>query len=307
MTRILISGAAAFLFVSASAKAEEAPIPDVAAAMLKAAYDSGERAEIEAVAKAVKAVFPDYEKAINANVEAKLAALAPEEPAPPPPKPVYGWRAVKPWDGKISASGVLSSGNSENAAAGVSVDAARNDGDFKHNIKGFFNLGESNNVTNQKRWGLSYKLDYNFGERTYVYGRFAYEEDQFSGFDYRLFSGAGLGHYFAKSERFSWKAEGGPGHRYSPIDDTREIEEELAVYGATELDWLIRDGVKFEQDFSATWTEPTTAFQSVTSLSTQLWGDISTGLSFEYRYETDPPPGRENTDTVAKASLIYGF
>lgn len=305
MIRILASGAAALLIVPAGAHAEEAPIPDVAGAMLKVAYDSGDRKEIAAVAKAVKAVFPDYAKAVDAAVEKKLAALAPEKPAAQPPS--YGVLAVKPWDGKISASGVLSSGNSENAAVGVAVDAARNDGDFKHNIKGFFNLGESDNVTNQRRWGLSYKLDYNFGERTYVYGRVAYEEDQFSGFDYRIFSGAGLGHYFSKSEPFKWKVEGGPGFRYSPIDDTREVEQELAVYGASELDWTIREGVVFEQDFSTTWTEPTTTFQSVTSLSTQLWGDISTGVSFEYRYETDPPPGRENTDTIAKASLSYGF
>lgn len=295
--------------LSAGAMAQDAPIPDVAAAMLKAAHDSGERAEIEAVAKAVKAVFPDYADAIDADAAAKLASLEPEKPAEPapPPKPVYNWRAMKPWDGKIRASGMMSSGNSQNAAVGVAIDAARTDGEFKHNFKGYFDLGESNNVTNQKRWGASYKLDYNFTDRTYAYARVSYEEDEFSGFDYRLFSGAGLGHYLAKSEPFTLKVEGGPGHRYSPIDATREVEEELAIYGASELSWAIREGVKFEQNVSATWTDPTTAFQSVTSLTTQLWGDLSTGLSFEYRYETDPPEDRRKTDTIARASLIYGF
>ncbi|MFC2953282.1 YdiY family protein [Marinicaulis aureus] len=309
MDRRFVSGAAALLSIS-SAHAAEAPgaMPDIAAAMLYAAQESGDADEITAVAKAVKAVFPDYAEAIDASAETRIAEIAPaEETEEAAPAPSGGLLAVKPWDGKISASGLLSTGNSENAAVGIAVDAARADGDFKHNIKAFFDLGESNNVTNQKRWGASYKLDYNFTDHTYAYGRVSYVEDDFSGFDYRLFGGAGLGHYFLKSEELSWKLEGGPGYRYSPIDDTRDIEKEVALYAASEFDWLIREGIKFEQDFEVTWTSPTTTFQSVTALTTQLWGDISTGLSFEYRYETDPPLGRENTDTIAKASLIYGF
>ncbi len=310
MDRRFVSGAVALLSItSAHAAAEPGAMPDIAAAMLDAAEESGDADEIAAVAKAVKAVFPDYAEAIDASAEARIAEIAPTEEAPEEvaPAPSGGLFAVKPWDGKISASGLLSTGNSENAAVGIAVDAARADGDFKHNIKAFFDLGESNNVTNQKRWGASYKLDYNFTDHTYAYGRVSYVEDDFSGFDYRLFAGAGLGHYFLKSEELSWKLEGGPGYRYSPIDDTRDIEKEVALYAASEFDWLIREGIKFEQDFEVTWTSPTTTFQSVTALTTQLWGDISTGLSFEYRYETDPPLGRENTDTIAKASLIYGF
>jgi putative salt-induced outer membrane protein YdiY len=281
--------------------------------MLKVAHDSGDPAEIRAVAKAVKAVFPDYEAAIAADANAKVAALEPaqeENFADAPrtgPKQKHGLFALSPWDGKVSASGVLSSGNSENAAVGVAIDAARTAGAWKHNFKGYLDLGESNGVTNQKRWGASYKLDYNFGERTYAYGRVSYDEDQFSGFDYRLFGGAGLGHYLFKGEPFSWKVEGGPGYRFSPVSGTTMEENEFAVYAATEIDWLIRQGVKFDQDVNITWTSPTTSIQSVTALTTQIWGDISTGLSFEYRYETDPPMGRKNTDTIAKASLIYGF
>ncbi|WDI31212.1 DUF481 domain-containing protein [Hyphococcus flavus] len=319
--KTLISSLAITAMLSSAAFAQDhQEMPDIARAMLKVAYDSGDPADIKAVAKAVKAVFPDYESAIAADADAKLAALSPPEEDAAKAQTAkatleteqaqnkqHGVFAVSPWDGKISASGILSSGNSENAAVGVAVDAARTAGAWTHNIKGYFDLGESNNVTSQKRWGASYKLDYNFGERTYAYGRISYDEDQFSGFDYRLFGGAGLGHYLFKGEPFSWKVEGGPGYRYSPIDISREVESELALYAATEIDWLIREGLKFDQDVNVTWTSPTTTIQSVTALTTKLWGDLSTGLSFEYRYETDPPLGQENTDTIAKASLIYGF
>ncbi|MHA7871630.1 MAG: DUF481 domain-containing protein [Hyphococcus sp.] len=303
----------ALLWGSAVAQ-NAAPIPDIAQAMMNAAYESGDPAEIEAVAKAVKAVFPDYAEAIDARKAEQIAAIAPDpdivtgdEALDEAPVDNGGVLALKPWDGKIEASALTSSGNSENSAVGVLIDAARTDGDFVHNFDAFFNLGASDGVTNQKRWGAAYKLDYNFGDRTYAYGRFAYEEDEFSGFDYRLFAGVGLGHFVFQGEPFSWKVEGGPGFRYSPIDDTRQIDQEFALYAASETDWVIREGVLFEQDFSVTWTDITTTLQSVTSLSTEIWESISTGVSFEYRRETNPPPGRLNTDTIAKASVKYGF
>ena len=70
---------------------------------------------------------------------------------------------------------------------------------------------------------------------------------------------------------------------------------------------MITEGVTLEQDVNGTWTSPTTTIQSITSLTTALTDSISTGLSFEFRYETNPPFGRVKSDRVARASLIYGF
>ena len=319
----ILSAACALVTVASPAIAEEnRAIPDIARALLNAAYKTGEPAEIEAVRNAVVEVFPDYAEAVNADAKAQIAALAPAEPSPTvaavtdasAPEPVKGGLfAVRPWKGKVQAGASLASGNSDNLAVGISLDAAREAGNFTHNIEGFFDIAEADNagagtrVVTQKRWGAAYQLDYNFSERTYSFGRFAYEEDEFSGFDYRLFAGAGLGHFLYKSEPFTWKVEGGPGFRYSPIDDTREIEQEFAARASTELDWLIREGLVFEQDVNTTWTQSTTTIQSVTALSTKLLDGLSTSIGFEFRYETDPPLGREKADQIARASLVYGF
>ncbi len=322
MLSSVASGAAcaAFVLASAASAEEAAAIPDIARALLNAAYETGDAGEIEAVKKAVAQVFPDYAEAINADAEQRIAALPPAAPADAESaKPEKlkdqgsGLFALRPWKGKFQAGASFASGNSDNLAIGLLLDATRDAGDITHNLSGFFDIAESNNdaigdrTLTQKRWGAAYQLDYNFSPRSYAYGRFAYEEDEFSGFDYRLFAGAGLGHFFYKSEPFTLKFEGGPGFRYSPIDDTREVEQEFAVYGASELDWLIREGLIFEQDVNSTWTSSTTTIQSVTALTTKLMDGLSTSLAFEFRYETDPPLGRDNADKVARASLVYGF
>ncbi|MBT8471559.1 MAG: DUF481 domain-containing protein [Marinicaulis sp.] len=306
---LALSGA---LAVCPALAADDAAIPDVVQALLDSVHETGDVEDIGAVTRAVVEVFPDYADAINAQSERRIAGLAPlkeidADAAPAEPSDKAGLLAVSPWDGKIQAGASFASGNSDNLALGLALDAARTAGAFTHNVKAFIDIAESNDVTNQKRWGGEYQLDYAFSDRTYAYTRFSYEEDEFSGFDYRLFGGVGLGHFLYKSESLTWKIEGGPGYRYSPIDLTREIEEQFAFYAASETDWVIREGVAFSQDFYVTWTSPTTTFQSVSALTTSLTEAISTALTLEYRYETDPPDGRVNSDTVARASVVYGF
>ena len=314
----------AFGLILASPAFAADPPPALAQAMVDAAAESQDPAQITAVAEAAKKVFADNAQAIDAYASGLIAALTPPEPAPDAVAEAgavaesevpesgdadaqYGVFAFSPWDGKIAASAVVANGNSENVAIGVLVDARREAGDFAHNVKANFDTGRSDGVQNLKRWGAAYQLDYNFSDRTYAFGRLSYIEDEFSGFDYRLFAGAGLGHFYFKSDELSWKVEAGPGYQYSPIDDTRAISKEFAMYAASETDWVIRDGLKLEQDFSVTWTSPTTTLTSLTALTAAITQTISAGMGYEVRYETNPPDLRKHTDTVLRANLAVGF
>ncbi len=311
------------LLLASSALAAEPP-PALAQAMVDAAAESEDPAQITAVAEAAKKVFADDAQAIETYAAALIAALTPPEPAPDKMAETassteaektgsdetdakYGVFAISPWEGKIAASAVVANGNSENVAVGVLVDARREAGNFAHNVKANFDMGRSDGVQNVKRWGAAYQLDYKFDDRSYAYGRLSYIEDEFSGFDYRLFAGAGLGHFYYKSDELTWKVEAGPGFQYSPIDDTREISKEFAVYAASETDWVIREGLKLEQDFSVTWTSPTTTLTSLTALTASITQSISAGMGYEVRYETNPPDLKKQLDTILRANLAYGF
>lgn len=290
---------------------EPALVPDIPRGMLEAAAKTGEIAQVEAVAAAAAEVFPDSSDIIAQYAGDLISGLPQPDPEPEaaeePSQPTEGFFAFGEWTGAVTAAAVTSSGNSENLAVGGAFNAEKVAGKLTHGFNGYIDFGRSAGVQNQKRWGASYQLDYALDDRTYAYSRLAFDEDEFSGFDYRLFAGLGLGHFLYKSEPFTWKIEGGPGFQYSPIDDTRDVQEELAVYASSETDWIIREGLKFEQNFAVTWTDPTTTFLSVTSLTTALTKTLATGVSFEYRYETSPPLGRQNTDTVLRANLSYGF
>lgn len=314
--------AIASLLAATTASAQEVETPALAQAMLEAAEKTGDAAQVDAVANAVLEVFPDYAEAIEAKRAAIVASLAPpeviEEAAAPEEEPSdpRGTLGFGKWTGTLGAGAAQASGNSENLTIGFALDARREHGIFAHNIEAGIDIASSNpdpsdplsdSDLTQKRWYGAYQLDVAFSDRTYAYGRIDYEEDEFSGFDYRIFGGAGLGHYLYKSAPLTWKIEGGPGYRYSPIDDTRETESEVALYASTEVDWLIAENILFEQNVNAIWTSPTTTVESLTAITTKLTDVLSTSISYQVRYETDPPPGNDDVDTLLKASVNYGF
>ena len=303
-------------------------------AMLEAAAKTEDAAQVAAVAYAASEVYPDYADVIKEyadflrgflspytgkDIDTIIARLEPVEPKSAPdikirtaeqplePAPAPKFLQLGDWAGSVTASGSIASGNSSNAAGGINAKAHLERGPITHNVTGYFDYGRSKGVKTQQRWGAAYKLDYSLGDDTFGYGRVSYDEDEFSGFDYRLFAGFGVGHWLMRSERLALKLEGGPGYQYAPIDDNRDVDSHAAVYMATEFSWVIRNGLKFEQNFNATWTNPTTTLISTTTLTNAFSDTLSTGLSYMRRYETNPPDGRLKTDTVFRANLTYGF
>lgn len=323
-----------------AASPEQSPstpqLPEIARALIDAAFRTEDAAQVAAVADAAKQVFPGFEDAIEAYAAERRAALLspffaglpkdevvvaaePTAEKKPPvveadPNPVDLKPGKAPeflglgqWKGKASASGVVATGNSRNAAAGLLIEARRDVGSLTHNISAAFDYGKSNGNATQQRWRAAYKLDIEQSEQVYGYLRLAYEEDAFSGFDYKLFGGLGAGVRLFNAEAFKWKIEGGPGYQYAPIDDTRAVDDHVAAYLSSETDWVIREGLKLEQDVNGTWTRPTSTFVSQTSLTTLLTDTLSTGFSYLYRFETDPPAGRLREDSTFRLNVTYGF
>ncbi|MGV6802517.1 MAG: DUF481 domain-containing protein [bacterium] len=237
---------------------------------------------------------------------------------------VYAQDGAEGWDGSIEFSAANATGNAENTTLGLAFSGGRKIGNLTHNLAAAVNYAEAtltdssgNQVTDktQDNWFISYQLDKQISDRTYAYGRARYEQDQFSGFDDRTFLGAGLGHHIFQSERKNWKIDGGPGYQIATITpppapipaNFEDRQEEFALYAASDFSYLIRDGVDFSHNLNTTWTEANTTFNTTVALTTQLTSALSSKLSYQVDHETDPPAGRKDTDTLLKASLLFGF
>ena len=229
--------------------------------------------------------------------------------------PAYAQDGEENWDGAIEFSAANATGNTENTNLGLAAKGKRKTGRYTHNLAAAINYAETDDAETQNNWIVSYQLDMQIRDRTYGYGRISYEQDEFSGFENRLFLGAGVGHHIFQSEQKNWKIEGGPGYRLSNVEQPtppipagfEDEQSEFAFYAASDFDITIREGVLFEHDLSTTWTDTNTTVTTVFGLSTKLTENMSSKIAYQIDFETDPPLGREDTDTLLKASLLFGF
>lgn len=219
------------------------------------------------------------------------------------------------WEGSVEFSAANATGNSENTNLGFGFVAKRKVGRFLNTITSAANFAESESLETQNNWLIAYQVDFDLDDRTYSYVRAQYEEDQFSGFDNRLFLGGGLGRFMIEEEGRVWKVEAGPGYRLSTIEtpappvpaDFDDQESEFALYASSDFDLTVRDGVEFTHDLASTYTQSNTTVTTSVGLITQLTSALSSKLSYQVDYETDPPVGREDTDTLLKASVLFTY
>ena len=308
--------------------------PNYAKEMLEAAARTLDAAQVAAVAYAAIEVFPDQTEEIETYSAKLRAALSPfsvvsveniivrAENKPPEPAPTPEIRTadkpLKPakapffldlgdWTGTASATGLISSGNSRNATAGLRVEAQSPEDVFTHHIRGYFDYGRSQGAKNTQRWGGAYQLDYAFRENTSIFARGSYDEDAFDGFEYRLFAGFGASQWVVRNEKITLKFEGGPGYQLAPIALTDDDNSGIAFYGNSEFDWVLRDGLKFEQRNSVTATNPTTRFVTTNAVTIAFTDYLSTGFSYEYNYLVNPPEGAANATRIFRSNLSYQF
>jgi putative salt-induced outer membrane protein YdiY len=100
------------------------------------------------------------------------------------------------------------------------------------------------------------------------------------------------------------RPEVGRAGRPGPARD-HEIAFSARVGG--DLSWAIRPGLVFTQNATVFPDSVSSTLTSSPALTAKLRGDLSARASCGVRMESEPPAGREHTDTQTRASLIYNF
>ncbi len=311
-----IAAAISILVLAGAATAQEAagplaPNEGAWRPVLEAAVATGDDDVIADTAKSLKALYPDEVAYIDALT-----------PVPPPP-PEYGFFDLEGWDGEIELTVTQAQGNSENTAFGGAMKAVNEFGRWTHAVSAYADFGGADGERTQERFGGMYQVDMTINDRAFAYNKIEYEDDRFSGFAYRIFYTAGLGYFFIDNDRAVWKGEAGPGVRYSSIQQTPDADPnsptfgqqipledsstDFAAFASSDLSLKLTDTTDLAHEVDVTYTDTTTTLTSKLAIDTRINGHLSLRVSGRVRYETDPPSGRENTDTVVKASLLFRY
>ena len=133
-------------------------------------------------------------------------------------------------------------GNTERTAlsgsARVILDRVR----WTHEFRARADFAEDQDETTEQRVFASLETNYKIDARLYIFGKASYEDDRFSGFDYRITETAGVGYRLIDTDDVTFKVELGPGARQTRIQATDEFENEAVGSLSGDFAWRVSEG-----------------------------------------------------------------
>ncbi len=278
-----------------------AMIPESIRAMLDAALEAGNDGEVSTIVKYARAADPVSGDAVLAIAQKWRADReAAREQV------IRQASFLNLWKGRAEVGGFITTGNSDTAGGSAVLDAEREGLQWRHKFRARADYQESLNVTTRERYLIAYEPNFKFDDRAYVYGVGQYESDRFLGYSDRLTISSGFGYSAIKARRTQLDIELGPGYRQTAFTDDRN-ESSLAARGSIDFKWQIVSGLSFRQNASAYIERFNSTVSSTTALNAKLLGPLSAQMSYNVQFESMPPNGRQTTDTVSRASLVYTF
>ena len=210
------------------------------------------------------------------------------------------------WSADVEIGAVSTSGNTEQSNVKFRFDAARDKGQLLQNFHGDIFRAETDGSSTADKLYTFYRAGFKLDEQQSLFGRLAYEEDAFSGFDRQMDLTGGYSRKFVDSEKFRFAAETGVGARRTELE-TGDKETEGLVRIAGFFEWNISDNALFKQLLAFEVGEQLTTTRSESSLETAIIGNLAMKLAIKVKHNSDVLPGKENTDTESTVTLVYKF
>ncbi|MEN0078940.1 MAG: DUF481 domain-containing protein [Pseudomonadota bacterium] len=219
------------------------------------------------------------------------------------------------WTGEGAFNAGVTSGNTETTDLGLGLNLERQTQVWKTSLEAQADFGETDGEETKNRLFFAGQLDRQISDRLYGFGRLSYEIDEFSGFENRAFIGGGLGYEIFSGDVTSWSVEGGPGLK---IDEVRasisggeeipaETVESFSVFAASNFAHAFNDSVSFTNDTDLIYAEESTQIANIAALTAEMTDTLSARVSFDVRFDTNPPEGFEDTDTATRIALVYSI
>ncbi len=211
------------------------------------------------------------------------------------------------WSGTGQLGFSMTSGNSdtENLTAGLKL--TRETGKWVSDVSLHLLRASSNDVDTAERFTINTKTGYKFDDNDYIYYGTRYDNDNFSGFDYTISTSIGWGHKFFDSEESKLITEIGIGYKTEALDVDRSENNGAILSGKLDYMRQITETTKFENVLLLEAGEDNTFVQNDAGFTFKVSEKFGVKLAHQLRHNTDAPLGRDSTDTLVSANLVYDF
>lgn len=210
------------------------------------------------------------------------------------------------WKASAELGYVSTSGNTDTETLNAKAKATTDREDWRHTFEINALSSSDTDVKTAEKYLLMGQSDYKLDDANFLFGVVTYENDKFSGYEYRVTEAIGYGRRVIDDDDLILDLEIGPGARQSKLD-SGETDSEGVIRGAAKLDWAISSTSKFAEILTVEAGEDVTVSKSITSLSSKINGSLSMKFTYTYKTTSEVPVGIDDTDTETAVTLVYDF
>jgi len=192
--------------------------------------------------------------------------------------------------GQVALGYLATSGNSESENLSLNFGGDYYGETWHHELAGRAIQASTSGLTTAEAYGLSWQSSRDLGEKSYIFGRAAWDKDKFSGYDQQIREVVGYGRHFIDNERHELNGEVGAGLRQSDLRDGTS-EDETIMRLSADYTFALSDTAEFEQVLGIESGSANTYTESVTRLSADVWTNLAIVLSYTIKRNSDVPVG----------------
>ncbi|MEN3973304.1 DUF481 domain-containing protein [Sphingomicrobium sp. XHP0235] len=297
------------LLAAAMAGAQPAePLPDAVQTLIAQAGETGDAAKLGAVVEMARAAYPGHDARL-AELEAAAMARIGERNTLAQAQAEEALREASMfggWAGQGELGGFYATGSTEEAGATAGVKLVREGIDWRHKLNGHADWRRSDGDTTREQLRAGYEANYDLGDTFYTYGLAAIERDRLQGIDNRISLSGGAGARLIERETMTLDIKAGPAWRRTDRTDGT-VTQRIAGLAAATFAWQITERLALTEDVDIYLDDSNSTFLGETGLQADLGGNLLARLALRIEHESDPPLGREATDTLTRFTLVYDF
>ena len=210
------------------------------------------------------------------------------------------------WKASAELGYVSTTGNTETDTLNAKASASTEREKWRHKLElTALNTSDAGGTTAEK-YTVMGQSDYLLKAPNYLFANINHEKDRFSGYEYQTSENVGYGRRVIDDATLKMDLEIGPGARQSKVDNAGS-ENEATLRAALKLDWDVSKTSKFNEVLTVESGEDITVTKSVSSLASQIEGNLSMKITYTYKETSEVPAGSDDTDTETAITLVYTF
>lgn len=220
-----------------------------------------------------------------------------------------------PWDGtNVQLGYIFNTGNTQSLSFNVATNLDYTQEAWQNAFLGEFQYARQNGITSRQYFHINNQAQFDIHEtermKDYIFVNGDGVASRFSPYDYQTSLASGYGRTLFNTDIFTWKAQIGPGYRYSKLQNSSQSDSDVILMLQTDASLKLGKWGTLEQMVRYEIASAYNFLQANTSLTNKITGHIAIKASFNLTNYSAIPANSSNkykTDTVTNISLVYNF